>query len=119
MLQALRACFDRRVLAVLALVGLAVWIFAPQLAAAALPILIAVACPLSMAVMAISMRGNGSATRARPGRPSEIRTELETISARQQRLLAELQSLEQGAPYIDAAARAEGAPVSNTVPQRM
>ena len=57
MKRALALCFDRRVLAGLGAVAVAVWLFAPQLFLAALPVLIVLACPLSMLAMAWMMRG--------------------------------------------------------------
>lgn len=95
MLDALRACLDRRVLVGLALLGVAVWIVAPQFAVAALPVLVAIACPASMAVMAVSMRDQASAKPAATrGRPDEITAELEILASRQERLQAELRSLD-------------------------
>lgn len=58
----LRMCFNWKVLAGLAVLGLAVWVLAPGAAAAALPVLLALACPLSMLFMMQSMRRQGGQT---------------------------------------------------------
>lgn len=50
----LRLCLNWKVVAGLAVVGLGVWVITPNLVWAALPILIVLACPLSMLLM---MRG--------------------------------------------------------------
>lgn len=59
-MNVLRMCLDVRVLAGLALTAVAVWLVAPGLVVAALPILIFAACPLSMLLMAWTMRGHGA-----------------------------------------------------------
>ncbi len=48
-------CFDPRVLGGLAVVGVGIWLVAPQLIAPALPILLLLVCPLSMLFMARMM----------------------------------------------------------------
>ena len=58
MSKLLGMCLDWRVLGGLAVVGLGIWLYAPQLIGAALPLLVLLACPLSMAVMAWMMRGS-------------------------------------------------------------
>lgn len=58
MSRLLRMCFDWRVLGGLAIVGLGLWLYAPQLLGAALPILVVLICPLSMVLMAWMMRGS-------------------------------------------------------------
>src|SRR5712691_2017407 len=55
MRNVLGMCFDPRVLGGLAVVGLGIWIVAPQLIAPALPILLLLVCPLSMLFMARMM----------------------------------------------------------------
>lgn len=62
----LRMCFDRRVLAALGIVAIGVWLVAPQAVLAALPLLVLALCPLSMAVMAWSMRGSPQGHAADP-----------------------------------------------------
>jgi hypothetical protein len=57
-----RMCFNWKVLAGLAVVGLGVWVVAPNLVGAALPLLILAACPLSMLLMARGMQGGQCAS---------------------------------------------------------
>jgi len=67
-------CLNWKVLVVLAVVGLAVWVVAPQLVLAALPLLLVIACPLSMLVMMGRMQGSQSAQASQPpaaGRPRD------------------------------------------------
>lgn len=52
-------CFDKRVLGGLALVGVGVLVFAPNLFTAALPLLFIAICPLSMLFMGKAMMGGG------------------------------------------------------------
>ena len=55
-MKMLKMCLNPKVLAGLALAGVAIYSFAPNLAAAALPILLLAACPLSMLLMMWSMQ---------------------------------------------------------------
>ena len=51
-------CFNWKVYAGLGVVGLGIWIVAPNLVIAALPLLLLLACPISMALMMRGMGGN-------------------------------------------------------------
>lgn len=78
----MRFCLNRWVLAGLVLAALALWALAPNLVAAALPLLILAACPLSMLLM---MKGVGkhrcaSEPRERDGRVQEPRSRAEQIA---------------------------------------
>lgn len=85
----LRYCLDRRVLAVLGVIALAMALFAPRALGAALPVLLVAACPLSMVVMAVAM--SRSSTPAVPSSSVEsMRTELTELAERQRRLEGEL-----------------------------
>src|SRR6266487_1630768 len=58
-------CLNWKVIAGLAVLGLGIWVVAPNLVWAALPVLVVLACPLSMLFM---MRGMGGSQRAtQPG----------------------------------------------------
>lgn len=48
-------CFDWRALTGLAVVGIGIWLVAPQLIAPAIPILVILICPLSILLMARMM----------------------------------------------------------------
>lgn len=52
----LKHCLNPKVIAALAVVALGVWVFAPGVFAAALPLLVFAICPLSMAAMMHMMR---------------------------------------------------------------
>ncbi|MDQ2911920.1 MAG: DUF3375 domain-containing protein [Chloroflexota bacterium] len=60
-------CFDPRVLGGLALVGVGIWLVAPQLVAPALPILVILVCPLSMLLMARMMGTSMNRSTLSPG----------------------------------------------------
>jgi hypothetical protein len=53
-------CFNRKVVAGLAVAGLGVLLVAPHLVSRIFPILLVAACPLSMVVMMRSMKGGAS-----------------------------------------------------------
>ena len=96
----LRACYDWRVLSALAGVGVGIYLFAPGLLVAALPILLLAACPLSMLLMMKAMSGPSAS--AQPAvatdedRVAVLRRELTEVSRRQEELAAELHGVETG-----------------------
>lgn len=55
-MDALRKCLNPKVLISLAVIALGIAIFAPKMLAAALPLLILAACPLSMIGMMLMMK---------------------------------------------------------------
>ncbi|MGH9267290.1 MAG: DUF2933 domain-containing protein [Acidimicrobiales bacterium] len=57
-------CLNRKVLVSLALVGVGIYLFAPGLIGAAVPLLVVLACPLSMVFM---MRGMSGGSRCETG----------------------------------------------------
>lgn len=87
MLRSLRCCLNPRVIGGLAVVGLAVWLFAPAADAASLPLLITLVCPLSMGAMAWGMRRGGSRAAAPrngvasplPAGPDDVDAELRAL----------------------------------------
>ena len=98
-------CLNWKVLVGLAIMGLAVWVVAPRLVLAALPLLLVVACPLSMLVMIGRMRGgqpaqaNHSLTAGRTSdeQVTELRARLLNVQAEQEviaRQIAEIESPE-------------------------
>ncbi len=58
----LKHCLNWKVLAGLGVVGLGIYLIAPELVAAALPILLLAACPLSMIFMMKAMHGSQGKT---------------------------------------------------------
>lgn len=59
----MKMCLNWKVLAGLGAVGVGVYLVAPGLAAAALPLLLLAACPLSMLLMMKGMQGGGARLR--------------------------------------------------------
>ncbi len=55
-MKMLKICLNWKVLASLAAIGVGIYLFAPDLALAALPILLLAACPLSMLLMMWGMQ---------------------------------------------------------------
>lgn len=89
----LKMCLNWKVAVGLAAVAGGVYVFAPGLFAAALPVLFLALCPLSMVLMMSAMSGNkGDATRqsqspAVPGGPTRVDTD--GLEAELRRLQAE------------------------------
>ncbi|MGH2801351.1 MAG: DUF2933 domain-containing protein [Thermoleophilaceae bacterium] len=105
MSRLLGMCFDWRVLGGLAVVGLVIWLYAPQLLGAALPLLFVLICPLSMVLMAWMMRGSMGAQGSQPSatdRLAALEQEQARLNAEVARARAEL------APPARPAERAEG-----------
>ncbi len=82
----MKMCLNWKVLAGLALVGVGIWVVAPGFVGAALPVLILLACPLSMVFMAWGMRGGQCATQ--PTQAGQGRQPALTAGSREQQLEA-------------------------------
>ena len=124
-------CFNWKVLAGLAAVGLGVWIVAPDLVGAALPLLLLAACPLSMLLMGRGMASGQCSTKSqrsappeRAGQPvavpltreeqvAELRAQLTALEVRQRAIAREIADLDNvGGPAVleaEAVARAADA----------
>jgi hypothetical protein len=111
----LRACLNWKVIGALALLGLGIWSVAPNLLAAALPVLLLAACPLSMLLMMRGMQGQEGSHLAAEGRRSRIapspEVRLAELKAEQQAIDREIASLEQPSehPGPDLGARGRSA----------
>lgn len=91
-MRMLKMCLNWKVLAGLAVVGGGIYAVAPGLAAAALPVLLLAACPLSMLFMMKAMQGDGreggsqppptDADSTREARPPVPRTERANLAGR-------------------------------------
>jgi len=92
----LAMCLNPKVLAGLAVVAVAVFVFQPRLLSAALPVLLLAACPLSMAAMMWGTRQSSgsrtpaSSTLSPEARLADLRAELARVEAERIRLSAEL-----------------------------
>jgi hypothetical protein len=64
MLRSMRCCLNPKVIGGLIALGLAIWLIAPVGGSAALPLLVALVCPLSMGVMMWQMRRGGASCSA-------------------------------------------------------
>ena len=78
-------CINKKVVAGLAVAGVAIFAFAPDLIGAALPLLILAVCPLSMLVMMRVMSGDKSKSCAADG-TTDIDAELRSLRAEVARL---------------------------------
>lgn len=67
-------CLNKKVIAGVAVAAVAVWLLAPNLIGAALPLLVLAVCPLSMIVMMKAMSGNNS--KAPSGSDTDVDAEL-------------------------------------------
>ena len=120
-------CFNWKVIGGLAVVGLGIWLLVPSVAAAALPLLLAAACPLSMLLMMRGMQGGRCNAQAQPTQPlqasqatgvqltpeeqlAELKAERTLVETRQRAIAREIAELEAaGTPALreaEAVARA-------------
>ncbi len=98
-MKMLKMCLNPKVLVALAAVGVGVYVLAPGAFAAALPLLVLAACPLSMLLMMAMMgRNNTSGARPEVGAHDDPREELVALQARQQELRAQLERRNRDAP---------------------
>jgi hypothetical protein len=107
-MQMLKHCLNWKVIAGLAAVGVGIYLFAPNLVAAALPILVLAICPLSMLLMMLAMRGSQSEDqRASQGADVGLTRDehLTRLRWRQAALAEQINELEQDEPQ--AAKRVE------------
>ncbi|MGH2658300.1 MAG: DUF2933 domain-containing protein [Actinomycetota bacterium] len=82
----IRMCLNWKVIGGLTVVGLGIWLAAPNLLAAALPVLLIAVCPLSMLLMMKAMdRGHHSS------QPGDAKTDARVAPSREVRI-AELQA---------------------------
>ncbi len=102
-----RACYDWRVLTALGVLGIGIYVVAPGLIAAAIPLLVLAVCPLSMLLMMKAMSGQqpSSGRAAEPigeARETVLRQELMELERRQEQLSGELRAIETArADYAD------------------
>lgn len=86
-------CINKKVVAVLAIVGVALYLAAPNLIGAALPLLILAACPLSMVFMMRAMSGDKSTPESQEhGAAADAGSELSALRAEVSRLREDRQT---------------------------
>ncbi len=120
-------CFNWKVIGGLAVVGLGIWFLVPSVAGAALPLLLAAACPLSMLLMMRGMQGGQCDAQVptaaqehpiattRSEQLEELRVQLAQVQGQQQALsrrIAELEGEASSVPTPAEAQPAEAVPVS-------
>lgn len=128
-------CFNWKVVAALAAVGFGVWAIAPGIFGAAGPLLIALACPLSMLFMMRGMTRSsqtaqdtqagvspalplmGQTGQSRDEQLAELRIELERVRTRQEALAREMDELA-GAPAVREAEAVARAARRRSIPAR-
>ena len=114
-MNALKMCLNWKVIAGVVALGIGFFVFAPNLAAAALPFLVLAICPLSMLLMmgAMNNAGNGSqtgATCAMDGqRPKNREEQLAQLKMQQQALTDQIAALEQADLRAETRAGAQAA----------
>jgi len=99
-------CFNWKVIAGLSAVGLGIWVVAPSFVGAALPLLLVLACPLSMLFMMRSMGGSQCASQGsqvrqpstagltREEQLAELKAQLSSIKAEHDTLAREIGDME-------------------------
>lgn len=100
-MQMLKHCLNWKVIAGLAVIGVGFYAVAPNLALAALPILLLAICPLSMMFMMKGMQQNGgeAGEKAASQETGVTREEqIDRLRAQQAALTGEIDALEQGGP---------------------
>jgi protein-disulfide isomerase-like protein with CxxC motif len=124
--RVLRMCLNWKVLGGLAVVGVGIWLVAPDLLARAFPLLILAVCPLSMLLMMGGMhRGEREARRPQAAgssvsgdgdRVAELKGQLASVQAQQDAIAREIEQL-QSRRMIEGAsdAHAQAPELPNTV----
>jgi hypothetical protein len=105
-MKMLKMCLNPKVLAGLALVGVVIYFIVPNLIAAALPILLLAACPLSMLLMMWSMQHTQRQEKQTPQEPDVGLSREERVA----RLRTQQAAL---ADQIEALEREEAHPAEN------
>lgn len=108
-------CLNWKVLAGLVVIGGGIFVFAPNLAVAALPFLVLAICPLSMIFMmgAMNNMGDGSQSDAAAGvggnrKPQSLKEELVQLEVQKRELASKIALLE-AEPEVRLKGQPEGA----------
>ena len=111
----MKMCLNPKVLGGLAVVAVGLFVFAPEAALAALPVLLALACPLSMAGMAMLMgkgmkgMGRGGSAGTREERRGQLQAQLREAQDQQDAIAREIAALDE-APVPSGSGRANEPP---------
>lgn len=105
----LRACLNWKVVGGLTLLGLGIWFAAPNLLAAALPVLLLAVCPLSMMLMMRGMQGEHGSQHGGADHGSRVAPSRDVRLAE---LKAERQAIDE--QIVDLEERAEGSAARET-----
>jgi hypothetical protein len=92
-------CLNKKVIAGLAVTALGIHLFAPNVLAVALPLLIVAACPLSMLLMMRTMSGS-SAERSCSSGKSASDAELDQLRSEVEALRAQRRASQAAAPLV-------------------
>ena len=116
-------CLNWKVIAGLAVLGVGVWLWAPDLAAAALPLLLVAACPLSMLLMMRGMQhgqcSSQSATATQPALAARTRSgQLAELRAQHQAVGRRIAALEAENPPVTALPGSHAADIFGTAATR-
>ncbi len=110
-------CLNGKVIVGLAVVGLGVWVAAPTLVGAAVPLLLTAICPLSMLAMAVGMgRGRGMGQTTRTEAPDAALDDLPTLQARRAAIARDITRLDSGASPVVREAAASAALMAGGLP---
>ncbi len=96
----LKHCLNPKVIAAVAAVAAGVYVFAPGVFAAALPVLILAICPLSMVAMVLLMRGRGDADEPTPADASADALQARVDALEQQLVAGSTASAQRGLPPL-------------------
>jgi len=106
----MQMCLNWKVLAGLAVVGVGIWLFAPQFALAALPLLLVAACPLSMLFMMRRMGSGGGQQASQSCQACDTQPtreeQLAALKNQEEVLTAQIAELEQAENPILSSAQA-------------
>lgn len=121
-------CLNWKVMVGLAVVGVGIWVLAPQFIGAALPLLLLAVCPLSMLIMVFAMRKGMSSGECAPQsapatiadatgmtrdeRLAQLTARLASIQAQQEATSRELAALESVGAAPNAAAPEAASPTA-------
>jgi len=111
-------CFNWKVIAGLAVLGVGIWLWVPNLAAAALPLLLVAACPLAMLLMMRGMQDGQCSSQPATATQTTLATstrseQLAELQAQHQAIGRQIAELETEDPPVRALLEPQAAEVSS------